>query len=237
MKTLCALLLLLAVCWTGAAAHGGGASVTWNREVSRLVYDKCASCHRPGGTAFSLMTYLDAQPRANEIKDAVLSRRMPPWGAIKGFGTFRNDQSLTQDQIELIRRWVDGGIRRGNNPRMLPKVPEFTEATSPVRRPARRIAGVVTLLNPLILDGLIPEKVAPGRSLRIVAMLPDGRVEPLVWLHDYDTRYAHAFLLRKPLHLPAGTTIGGVPSDSVIDLLQDPNDLGLPGSSDIPGSF
>ena len=57
------------------AAHNIGATpVTWNREISRLVYDKCASCHRPGGTAFSMMTYPDVQPRLVEIKTAVLSR-------------------------------------------------------------------------------------------------------------------------------------------------------------------
>ena len=111
-----------------AGAHGIGSTPTWNREISRLVYDHCASCHRPGGTAFSLMTYADAQPRGNEIKDAVLSRRMPPWGAVKGFGNFRNDQSLMQEQIELVTRWVDGGIRRGNNPRLLPKAPTFTSS-------------------------------------------------------------------------------------------------------------
>ena len=73
-----------------------------------------------------------AQPRGNEIKDAVLARRMPPWGAVKGFGNFRNDQSLMQEQIELFARWVDGGIRRGNNPRQLPKVPTFTAAARKV---------------------------------------------------------------------------------------------------------
>src|SRR5690349_20907591 len=30
--------------------------ITWSREVSRLVYKHCASCHRDGGAAFSLMT-------------------------------------------------------------------------------------------------------------------------------------------------------------------------------------
>jgi hypothetical protein len=62
--------------------------VTWNREMSRLVYDRCVSCHRDGGSSFSLLTYRDAQPRAIAIRDAVLSRRMPPWGAVKGFGDF-----------------------------------------------------------------------------------------------------------------------------------------------------
>ena len=27
---------------------------------------------------------------------------MPPWGAVKGFGEFRNDQGLTAEQLELI---------------------------------------------------------------------------------------------------------------------------------------
>ena len=83
---------------TAARAHGPGDAITWNREISRLVLDKCASCHRPGGTSFSLLTFSDVQPRGTEIKDAVLSRRMPPWGAVKGFGRFRNDRSLSQEQ-------------------------------------------------------------------------------------------------------------------------------------------
>jgi hypothetical protein len=113
MKPLCfGLTLVLLGVAARPAAHGIGSTPTWNREISPLVYDKCASCHRPGGTAFSLMTYSDAQPTGNEIKDAVLSRRMPPWGAVRGFGRFRNDQSLMQEQIELFSRSVDGGIRR-----------------------------------------------------------------------------------------------------------------------------
>ena len=30
--------------------------LTWTQEISRIVYERCASCHRPGGTSFSLMT-------------------------------------------------------------------------------------------------------------------------------------------------------------------------------------
>ena len=100
-----ALLVIVLCCGLGVivAAHNIGVTpVTWNREISRLVYDKCASCHRPGGTAFSMINYVDVQPRLVAIKDAVLTRRMPPWGAIKGFGEFKDDQALTQEQIELI---------------------------------------------------------------------------------------------------------------------------------------
>ena len=208
-------------------AHGFGSQITWNREISRLVYARCASCHRREGSAFSLMTYRDAQPHANEIKDAVLARRMPPWGAIKGFGHFRNDDSLTQEQIELFTKWVDGGIRRGNNPRMLPPEPKFeAEAAGVGSKVTAR--GPFTVSHELVLDGLQPQRVGADASLRLVAVLPGGVVEPLVWLYKYDTRFAHPFLFRRPLRLPAGSTIRGIPADTAVDLLLAPTSGSAP---------
>ena len=214
---------LVAIACTGAlamiSAHGSGTAITWNREISRIVFDRCASCHRPAGAAFSLLTYKDVQPRATAIKAAVLARTMPPWGAVKGFGNFRNDQSLSQEQIELITKWVDGGIRRGNNPNLLPTPPPLQPVHSPDVATAARVSGTLVLKQTILLDGLFPERVSPGQSFQIAAVLPGGRVEPLLWLHGYDARYAHAFLLRTPLRLPAGTIVRGVPGDAVIALL------------------
>jgi hypothetical protein len=193
-----ALLVIVLCCGLGVivAAHNIGATpVTWNREISRLVYDKCASCHRPGGTAFSMMTYVDVQPRLVDIKTAVLTRRMPPWGAIKGFGEFKDDQALTQEQIELIVDWIQNDAPRGNNRRALPDPPLFPAVppAAPVV-PAKAVSGATTLDRPLVLDGLLPEKIASSQSIRITAALPDGRVEPLIWLHQYDDRNPHPFL-------------------------------------------
>jgi hypothetical protein len=210
-------------CGLGAvvAAHNiGSTPVTWNREISRLVYDKCASCHRPGGAAFSMMTYPEVQPRLVEIKTAVLSRTMPPWGAIKGFGEFRNDQALTQEQIELIVDWIQNDAPRGNNRRALPKEPSFGPApTTALPATAKAVSGETTLDRALVLEGLLPEKVASGQSIRVTAALPNGVVEPLVWLYQYDGRYRHPFLFRKALRLPAGTVIKGIPADASVALL------------------
>jgi hypothetical protein len=71
----------------------------------------------------------------------------------------------------------------------------------------------------MVLDGLQPERTPPGHSMRIVAALPDGSVQPLVWLHGYDNRFPHPFLLRRPLRLPAGSVIRGVSSDAVVALI------------------
>jgi hypothetical protein len=204
------------------AAHTFGNPPTWNREISRLVYDRCAPCHREGGTSFSLMTYQDAQPRGVAIKDAVLSRRMPPWGAVKGFGDFKNDQGLTQEQVELITDWVEGGMPKGNNPNVRPEPPKF-ENDAPERIPTGGgipVRGPLTLDRPVRLEGLLPDKVANRTSMQIVAELPDGRVEPLLWLYEYENRYRHPFMLRRPLQLPAGTVIRGVTAGSAIELLE-----------------
>ena len=215
------LLVAASIAYVGAVvfAHGSGDAITWNREISRLVIDKCASCHRPDGSAFSLLTYKDVQPRATAIKAAVLARTMPPWGAVKGFGNFRNDQSLSQEQIELMTKWVDGGIRRGNNAAMLPKLPEFKPVPEGSTSGGIRVSGTVTLDRTVLLDGLFPEQVSPGQSFQVVAVLPSRHVEPLLWLHGYDPRYSHPFLLRTRLRLPAGTVIRGVPRDAVLVLL------------------
>ena len=194
-------------------------SVTWNREISRIVFDRCASCHNEKGKAFSLMTYAEARPWAVAIKEEVLSRRMPPWGAVKGFGEFRNDQGLTQEQIGLITAWVEGGVPEGN-PQDLPPKPKLT---APPAASSKRnqivVSGEHTLRSSFRLAGLVPDKVPPGASFRIMARLPDGTHVPLVWLYEYREQYKHTFLLRAVLTLPAGTVIQGVPPGASIILL------------------
>jgi hypothetical protein len=203
------------------AAHDpSSVPITWNREVSRIVFDRCASCHRPEGTAFSLMTFQDAQPRAVAIKESVASRRMPPWGAVKGFGNFRNDFGLTQEQITLITEWVEGGISKGNNPRALPPPPTFKPPLkSPMPSNGVQVRGELTLDSSLRLDALLPGHVPPHTSVQITAALPDGTVEPLLWLYEYEDRFQHPFLLRRSLSLPAGTVIRGVPKDASVMLI------------------
>src|SRR5262245_27528613 len=73
--------------------------VTWNREMSRIFFSRCVACHRDGGSAFSMAQYRETFPWRTAIKEEILERRMPPWGAVKGFGDFRNDQALTPEQL------------------------------------------------------------------------------------------------------------------------------------------
>lgn len=193
--------------------------VTFDREIVRLFNTHCISCHRAGGTAFSLETYKEARPWAKAIEDEVLHRRMPPWGAVKGFGDFRNDIGLTPEQLELITDWEEGGAPEGEE-KNLP-VASKLKAAENLRHSANAISvsGDLTLARPFRLDGLYPKTVIDGASFQIAAEFPDGSIEPLLWLDTYKKAFEHPFLLRKPLDLPAGTVIRGVPKDATIALL------------------
>jgi mono/diheme cytochrome c family protein len=184
--------------------------ITYAREVSRLVYAHCASCHRPGGTAFSLMTYAEARPWAAAIKEEVLERRMPPWGAVKGFGEFKDDQGLTQEQIELIAEWVEGGAPEGD-PKLLPKIPEFATGPPAATPPGIPIEGALTLKTGITLAGIQPQKVLDGGSVIVTAIRPDGSIEPLLWLHNYKLQFPHIYWYRAGVRLEAATRIEVAP--------------------------
>jgi hypothetical protein len=214
------LTVLLFISCVDASAHNVGNAITWNREISRIIYQRCASCHREGGTAFSLMTYQDVQPRAVAIRDAVLSRQMPPWGAVKGFGAFRHDEGMSQAELQLIVDWVDSNTPRGNNPNVFPKEPKFRKPPAlKIPKNAIQVSGEFTTKTPLTLDGLLPQSVPDGRSMKIVAALPAGGIQPLVWLYEYKNSYAHPFMFRTPIDLPVGTVIRGVPPEAKILLI------------------
>ncbi|HTW65531.1 MAG TPA: hypothetical protein VME17_12970 [Bryobacteraceae bacterium] len=193
--------------------------ITWDREISRIVYARCASCHHEGGQAFSLMTYAVARPWAVAIKEEVLERTMPPWGAVKGFGDFRNDQALTPEQLELVINWVGGGVPEGDAKDLAP-VPKFDpHAPEVLAAGAIAVSGDFQLSKSFVLDGLLPKTVPEDAAFQITAERPDGSIEPLLWFEHYHAKYAHPFLYRSPIELPAGTKIHGVPQGSIVMLL------------------
>ena len=219
LKYLIPVFLFFWVCVATPGDDPVNTSRTWNREVSRIVYARCASCHRLGGSAFSLMTYQEARPWAAAIKEEVLERKMPPWGAVKGFGDFRNDEALTQAQLDLIENWIDGGAPEGD-PNDLPPQPTFLPLPPTEHRPGEIvISGDYRFLRPFKLDGFWPKALPPKASPQITVEFPDGKVDPLVWLHDYTAQYSHPFLLRTPLFVPSGTVIHGLPPGSSLVLL------------------
>ncbi len=100
---------------------------TFARDIAPLVYEKCATCHRPGSTApFSLLTYNDVKKRASQIAAATGAGYMPPQLPEPGYGDFAGDRRLTQDQIATIAAWASNGAPEGTVAD-IPAPPSFPE--------------------------------------------------------------------------------------------------------------
>src|SRR5262245_39441039 len=111
----------------GRADGNNAVGPTFNKDIAPILYKNCAGCHRPGEIApMSLLDYSSARPWAKAIRQAVLSRQMPPWFADPRYGVFANDTRLSDQEISTITAWVDGGSLEGE-PRDLPPQPTFTE--------------------------------------------------------------------------------------------------------------
>jgi mono/diheme cytochrome c family protein len=113
------LFALLACAGTAAAAVP-----TFNQDIAPILYQNCATCHRPGEVApFSLLTYQDAAKRARLIAQVTERRFMPPWKPEPGYGDFAHERRLTNQQIATIREWAEMGAPEGDGP--APPAPVF----------------------------------------------------------------------------------------------------------------
>lgn len=194
--------------------------LSWTRNVSRIFYHRCAGCHREGGVApMPLTTYAEVRPWAAAIKHEVLRRTMPPWRAVKGFGMFRNDRSLSLPEIAIISSWVEGGAPEGeaiyHEPFHFHAAPEHDAGMAAGRL---EIRGTVRLDRALVAVGA----TAPGDPqvpwLELSAHRPDGGVEHLLWLRGDRVPIPTDYWFLRSVTLPAGTRLLCRPATAYVEL-------------------
>ncbi len=127
---------------------------------------------------------------------------MPPWGAAKGFGTFEHDRGLSQDEISLIADWVEGGAPEGQRS-YLPKLPsKLPPRVAPTMREQPLPKGV--LRTQLHAIGIAPRGAIPIGA-QVTAELPDGRIDPLIWILEPGAAAKQDFVFLYPKIFPVGT--------------------------------
>lgn len=90
-------------------------SITYTRQVSRIIQNRCQECHRPGQVApMPLMSYEDVLSWQEMIAEVVEERRMPPWHADPKHGSFANDRSLTAQERTTLLEWIKQGCPKGD---------------------------------------------------------------------------------------------------------------------------
>lgn len=118
-------LLLAPLALQGAFQAGAQSQqpVTFAHDIAPIIYQSCASCHRPGEAApFPLLSYDEVRKHVRQIVAVTGSRYMPPWLPQPGYGDFEGERRLTDQQIKLIADWVKAGSPEGN-PAEIPAPP------------------------------------------------------------------------------------------------------------------
>jgi len=100
--------------------------VNYADHIAAILWNNCQPCHSPGQVApFALLTYEDAETWSTEIAHYTQARFMPPWKPVAGFGEFKNERRLSDEEIALIARWVETGSPPGDL-KKLPPPPAFS---------------------------------------------------------------------------------------------------------------
>jgi hypothetical protein len=180
--------------------------LTYSRDISRIFLKRCIGCH-DASASIPFASYQQVRPWAVDIKEQVLSRQMPPWGAVKGFGNLWPDHALSQEEIMILAAWVVGGAPEGD-PRLLPKDPSPPPASSELKvRDGLTVETRLRLAKSLQIMGIRPFPETPVETARLTAQLPSGEIVPLVWLYEFDPKSPRVFTFRDPVRAPAGTII------------------------------
>jgi hypothetical protein len=232
-KTTGALVLASAAMIVGLMSERGGAhptgSVTWS-TVSRVLEQRCLSCHGPQGSAQPrLDSYDNARLVAAAMKSAVLERRMPPSYSVEGFGEFANDPALTPMEVAWIADWVDAGTTPD-----LPGADTAEAAGRVVPGPARDdTEGPHAHMHhsrdeDLVLQPAAYQVEQPSHTFELATGLTRER-----WVRGWEVRPANAALvLSATVSIAGGTTIGTWMAGDGLTML--PEDVGArlpPGST------
>ncbi len=116
----------------GASTASAQTAPTFTKDVAPIFQQKCEACHRPESIApMSLQTWQQSRPWARSVKARVLEHSMPPFQIDRtvGITKFKNDDSLTNQELDTIVKWVDAGAPQGD-PKHMPEAIKWpTEQT------------------------------------------------------------------------------------------------------------
>jgi hypothetical protein len=134
------------------------AQVTFSKDIAPILQRSCENCHRPDGAGpMSLITYQEVRRYGQRIKDRTAIRdrmgAMPPWYVEKDIGIqhYKNDPSLSDEDLAKIQAWVDNGMAQGNQAD-LPAPRTWSDGTSWTIRP-----DVVVSTENITVEGDAPD--------------------------------------------------------------------------------
>jgi hypothetical protein len=183
-----------------AQQNAGPADVTFAKDIAPILQRSCQNCHRSDGVApMSLVTYEEVRPWARSIKQRTgvgpRAGVMPPWYVEKNIGIqhYKDDPSLSENEIAKIAKWADSGAPLGNAADMPPPRSFASQDTWNIGQ---------------------PDVIVKTKDVTVKANAPDwwGEIESVpVGLSE--DRYVAAIQVREVNNIPKDgngrTTVGG----------------------------
>jgi hypothetical protein len=149
---------------------------TYNDDVFPILRDRCARCHVPEGVApMSLMTYDDTVPWGESIRVELLSGHMPPWSVDAAPTRFRNAQSISAREMNVLLTWATGGTPFGSPDKTPPPVAverRWALGTPDLELPLPNEFTLPANKQEEIVEFVVPTGFSERRWLRAVELAP-----------------------------------------------------------------
>lgn len=145
-------------------------TVTFDREIVRILNKKCIACHSESNLGMPLTSYEQTRPWSRAIEEEVLARHMPPWRAVQGYGQFANDISLTNRELQLFVAWAEGN---GPKTKEQTLVVNLDQGRTPTNQRLAPDFGKWQLGKPDLLKSLASNAIAPGQADQVRRVVVD----------------------------------------------------------------
>jgi hypothetical protein len=109
-KNILPFLLLLLVACSPFITKGQ----TTYKDVAGIFYSRCTSCHHENQHPPSMMNYTETAALSKNIKNDLLSGRMPPWPPDTTYHRYLNERLITVNEKTAILNWIAGGALKGD---------------------------------------------------------------------------------------------------------------------------
>lgn len=87
----------------------------YNDHVYPILRERCSRCHFEGGpTPMSLMSYKDAIPWAESIREQLVGEKMPPWYSDPRGPAVKAGHALPTRELDVLVTWAVGGTPQGD---------------------------------------------------------------------------------------------------------------------------
>ncbi len=91
--------------------------VSYSKDIAPILQDNCMACHIEGGIGpWAMSEYRMVQGFAPMMREAIRTKRMPPWHADPEVGEWHNAAAMSDEETRILINWIESGAPRGEGP-------------------------------------------------------------------------------------------------------------------------